>query len=425
MMGSAPAPVDTSTATTATTTVYPTSAGLRSSREVSLNAGLPSAHSNSISLKQLNTSSISSAAHAALGDHPDRRHPIYLGDWKRSIPNVHDDIAKDDLDEPHIKRKHAILEQHPEIVKLYGYEPLTKYVAVLAASCQIALAYYFGKVNTESTWQLLVSVYVVGASLTQVFGVLIHEATHNLCGESLAMNRFVGLVANIGIPVPIFSSFRRYHLEHHAYQGVIGRDPDLPLDWEVRLIKSNPLAKFTFLFFYPLMYVVRGAAQKKQPSRWEIYNIIFTVLADAIVVKYCGWRGFLYLFLSLWLGYGVHPAAAHFIQEHFTFDDGQETYSYYGCLNYLFLNIGYHNEHHDFTKVAWSKLPAIRSIAPEFYNTLAYHTSWVMVLGKFVFQRDVGPQSRVGRDYEDHKKGRKMVVERRMAAAAVEKDHLI
>ncbi|CAG8799102.1 12159_t:CDS:2, partial [Racocetra fulgida] len=45
----------------------------------------------------------------------------------------------------------------------------------------------------------------------------------------------------------------------------------------------------------------------------------------------------------------LHPVAARYIQEHYTFDDGQETYSYYGRLNKIFMNIGYHNEHHDFT----------------------------------------------------------------------------
>ena len=52
----------------------------------------------------------------------DHRHPLYLGTWKRSIPGIDDDFAKDDMDEPHLKRKFAILNSHPEVEKLYSLE---------------------------------------------------------------------------------------------------------------------------------------------------------------------------------------------------------------------------------------------------------------------------------------------------------------
>ena len=117
----------------------------------------------------------------------------------------------------------------------------------------LGLAYFFGRVRPDLTWASVLTAYFIGGSVTQVFGVIIHEACHSLCFKSKSLNRAVGFMANICIPFPIYASFRRYHLEHHAYQGVEGKDPDLPLKWEVKFIKGNPLQKFVFLFFYPMV----------------------------------------------------------------------------------------------------------------------------------------------------------------------------
>lgn len=289
-------------------------------------------------------------------DHPDPRHPLYLGEWKRSIPYVDEDFARDDMDEPHLKRKHTILRKHPEIEKLYGTDIRTLYVTLGINVVQLGIAYTFGKVWTSVPWYVFCLVaYFVGGTLTAMIGVIIHEACHCLVVKQKWANRYVGLFANICLPVPIAQSFRRYHIEHHTWQGVEGMDPDLPLDWEKSLIKGNALCKFLWIMIYPVMYVVRGAVMQQErgltPGKWEIINVVFSVVMDGLIQYYCGWKGLAYLFFSLWFGYSLHPGAAHFVQEHYTFDDGQETYSYYGILNIPFMNIGYHNEHHDFQKV--------------------------------------------------------------------------
>lgn len=346
-------------------------------------------------------------------DHPDHRHPLYVGKWKRSIPYIDEDFARDDMDEPHLKRKHTILREHPEVEKLYGTDIRTLYVTAAINIVQLSIAYVFGKVWTPPWYIFALVAYFIGGTLTGMIGVVIHEACHCLVFKDKWKNRHFGLFANIALPVPIAQSFRRYHIEHHTWQGVEGMDPDLPLEWEKTLIRGNALCKFLWIMIYPVMYVVRGAVMQSErgltPSKWEIINVVFTVISDALIQYFCGWRGLMYLFASLWFGYSLHPGAAHFVQEHYTFDDGQETYSYYGILNIPFMNIGYHNEHHDFQKIPWSNLPALRSLANDYYDKLAYHTSWLMVHYKFISQPAVGPQSRVIRTYEDHKKGRSLL----------------
>eukprot|EP00842_Homolaphlyctis_polyrhiza_P005140 jgi/Hompol1/5627/HPOL_000865-RA len=167
----------------------------------------------------------------------DSRHFDYLGRWRRSLPASDDDIAIDDIDEPHIKRRHAMLAAHPELAHLYGIEPSTKFIIVAVVALQLGFAYLFGRVFTDSAIALVVGSFVVGGTCTQIFGSLIHECAHGLVFESVLLNRIAGLVTNIGIPFPIAASFRRYHLEHHAYQGVLGKDPDLPLDMEIQLVR--------------------------------------------------------------------------------------------------------------------------------------------------------------------------------------------
>ncbi|PHZ15596.1 infertile crescent-like protein [Rhizopus microsporus ATCC 52813] len=317
------------------------------------------------------------------------------------------------MDEPHLKRKHTILREHPEVEKLYGTDIRTLYVTIAITVIQLTIAYYFGRIYNPPWYIFALTAYFIGATLTGMIGVIIHEACHCLIFEKKWLNRYAGLLANVSLPVPIAQSFRRYHIEHHTWQGVEGMDPDLPLDWEKNLIRGNAFTKLLWILIYPVMYVVRGAVMQHDrnltPSKWELINVVFTVITDTLIQRTCGWRGLGYLLLSLWFGYSLHPGAAHFIQEHYTFDDGQETYSYYGILNIPFMNIGYHNEHHDFQKIPWSKLPTLRAMARDYYDKLAYHTSWVMVHWKFITQRTIGPQSRVIRTYDDHKRGRTLL----------------
>jgi sphingolipid delta-4 desaturase len=99
---------------------------------------------------------------------------------------------------------------------------------------------------------------------------------------------------------------------------------------------------------------------------------------------------------------GLHPLGARWIQEHFALVPGQETYSYYGPLNKLSFNVGYHTEHHDMVTIPWSRLPQVRQIAPEFYDGLHAYTSWTALLARFVRDPNITLFNAIVRPTKEH-----------------------
>jgi len=138
-------------------------------------------------------------------------------------------------------------------------------------------------------------------------------------------------------------------------------------------------------------------------TKWHVLNVATQLGYDAAILYFFGWRPIAYCILCIFLAGGLHPCAGHFISEHYVFphlSTTQETYSYYGPPNWLTWNVGYHNEHHDFPYIAWSRLPKLKKIAPEFYDNLAVCESWTGVIWDYMTRPEVGPFNRVKRKAE-------------------------
>lgn len=259
---------------------------------------------------------------------------------------------------------------------------------------QLGMALFLQK----SSWlKILFVSYVFGAFCNHSLFLAIHELSHNLVFDSPFFNKILGIFCNLPIGVPMSITFQKYHMEHHRFQGVEGIDVDVPSKFEGNYIK-NTFSKLVWVIFQLFFYALRPLfINPKPPGTWEFLNLAVQLSFDCVLVNFFGWKSFLYLILSTFVGGGLHPIAGHFIAEHYVFKEGQETYSYYGPLNFLTWNVGYHNEHHDFPRISGSLLHKVKEIAPEYYKDLASHHSWTHVIYKYITDPSIGPYSRVKR----------------------------
>jgi sphingolipid delta-4 desaturase len=178
--------------------------------------------------------------------------------------------------------------------------------------------------------------------------------------------------------------------------GEYDYDGDLSSHWEARLVGSSTARKALWLFLFPIVELLRPLHIKKDSiDRWTVWNVIAIVASDVLIWQSSGVQGLAYILLSTFFGVGLHIVGGRWIQEHYIFQEGQETYSYYGPLNLVSFNVGYHYEHHDLVQVPWVHLPKIKALAPECYEHLYAHQSWGRVLTQFLFDKKLDLYSRM------------------------------
>ncbi|EPY81572.1 sphingolipid delta(4)-desaturase/C4-hydroxylase DES2 [Camelus ferus] len=334
--------------------------------------------------------------------------------------------------------------------------------------------------------------YTFGGCVNHSLTLAIHDISHNTAFGTgrAAHNRWLAIFANLPIGLPYAASFKKYHVDHHRYLGGDGLDVDVPTRLEGWLF-CTPARKLLWLLLQPFFYSLRPlCVHPKAMTRMEVLNALVQLAANATIFSLWGLKSMVYLLASSILGLGLHPISGHFVAEHYMFLKGHETYSYYGPLNWITFNVGYHMEHHDFPSIPGCNLPlvisslktpapssaikqalstwcvlyrgvegipcswraeevevvletlvwmqalrlgalpgggglrvsgaepiafclqaapggllptepdTVRKIAPEYYDHLPQHHSWVKVLWDFVFEDSLGPFARVKRVYK-------------------------
>uniref|UniRef100_A0A090XDI1 Putative fatty acid desaturase n=1 Tax=Ixodes ricinus TaxID=34613 RepID=A0A090XDI1_IXORI len=279
-------------------------------------------------------------------------------------------------DEPHASRRKVILKKYPEIRQLMRPDPWFKWQVTAMVFTQFLM---FFLLEERLRWPTLparslllrsafYSTYVPSCWPSTRLAPQPRPFGHGVfppqpVSSASSPTCLVGLPASIYLPqVPPGAPSVPGRTEQ-------GRGPADGAGGEAVLLHGHQAA-----VDHPAALLLRlapgaGLPQAShRPRRWSTssYQLAF----DALVYKFCGGRVLFYMIGGSLMAMGLHPVAGHFVSEHYMFKKGYETYSYYGCLNWVTFNVGYHMEHHDFPGVPGSKLPLVKKIAGEFYDDL-------------------------------------------------------
>src|SRR5206468_2677155 len=179
--------------------------------------------------------------------------------------------------EPHRGRTKELLRRHPEIRALIGPNPGTFLWTAGIVALQIVVAWV---VAEQPWWVVVVAAYTVGAFADHALFVMIHETAHRLVFKRTVPNILTALLANLPQFFPGAMSFSKYHLKHHAFQGVYELDGDLPFRWEARLVGRSPLGKALWLLLFPIFQALRPW-RAEEVSLWDRWTVAYLIVQAA------------------------------------------------------------------------------------------------------------------------------------------------
>ncbi|CAN8000204.1 unnamed protein product [Ixodes hexagonus] len=292
-------------------------------------------------------------------------------------------------DEPHASRRKVILKKYPEIRQLMRPDPWFKWQVTAMVFTQFLMFWLL----RDASWPtLLLAAYFFGGVINHALMLAIHEIAHNQAfGHGIFLpNRLFGIFTNLPVGLPASISFRKYHLEHHRYQGIASKDADLPTELEAKLF-CHTGTKLLWIILQPFFYALRPVlVYPKAVTELEVVNFIVQLAFDALVYKFCGEpmaaiRCIVsFSYLALLLLPLCSPLFAACTQNKST-----PIPQYHAALTAVRRIMG-HQEPSSFPS-------QVKKIAGEFYDNLPQHNSWVQVLYDFIMDPEIGPYARVKR----------------------------
>jgi fatty acid desaturase len=192
-----------------------------------------------------------------------------------------------------------------------------------------------------------------------------HNFIHNPFFTSSLLNRLFGIIETLAIGMP-HQLYHHYHLNHHAGDNDAKGPDGTTRDWSsiYRYSKDDsaePFWRYCLLSFFrvEITPVLRVAARH---GRANLIQVGVETLALAAFWALMAWvnLGYFALFFlpSFFLGWVLSYAEGYL--EHYGAQPGNpfanSVSSYHWLYNVLWLNNGYHQEHHWDPKCHWTRM---------------------------------------------------------------------
>ena len=169
--------------------------------------------------------------------------------------------------------------KYPEVKTLMGSDARLKYIVQFMILAQLIAAYLM----RDASWATIIIMgYCFGGVINHSMTLAIHEISHNLAfGNSRPLaNRLLGLWANMPLAIPYSVTFKKYHIEHHKYQGDDEMDVDIPSRLEARLFTTT-FTKFLWVLLQPFFYALRPLfLRPKSITSLEVLNFVVQLTFD-------------------------------------------------------------------------------------------------------------------------------------------------
>jgi len=323
----------------------------------------------------------------------------------------------------HNEMRREALAAHPELRGLAGPDWRTVFALPVILAAHWGMAW---SVSGAPVWVIILAAFFWGQIAIHSAGALLHETAHKLIFRGARAK----LGFDIGLEVILASygkqlTYQHEHItSHHPFIGDYERDYEhedvCAFQSRMQLRHDKPwvqrlLTGFTLLLHtLPLGSIIGDGVLKwlnarasgrpqtdperqveaSKPPQWQVRLFIAVSLASnlTLLALFGPWALLYHIWaLSLFLGkFGIWNLGQS-LAEHEGTNEEAPTRSFYGWLNLLLFNTGYHNEHHTFSNVPWTRLPLLAKTAPEVFTERAdkgYFGYWLdHVRGDFTASR--------------------------------------